>query len=90
MTMMTINSGGLQTKNAVGSSTLKVTSIWLSLTALTLQSIQNNHIVIHHNNACPHVEYCGIKSITNKGWALLPHPPYSLTKAPTVMTSIAC
>uniref|UniRef100_A0A914DHZ1 Transposase n=1 Tax=Acrobeloides nanus TaxID=290746 RepID=A0A914DHZ1_9BILA len=31
----------------------------------------------------PHVEARVIESIEEKGWDLLPHPPYSPTKAPT-------
>ncbi|KAK6735933.1 hypothetical protein RB195_018909 [Necator americanus] len=40
-------------------------------------------IVFHHDNARPHVERRVIESIANKGWDLLPHPPYSPTEAPT-------
>ncbi|CAK9829644.1 Mariner Mos1 transposase [Anthophora retusa] len=44
---------------------------------------KKNRIVFHHDNARPHVERCVVECIANKGWELLPHPPYSLTEAPT-------
>uniref|UniRef100_A0A914D2L3 Mos1 transposase HTH domain-containing protein n=1 Tax=Acrobeloides nanus TaxID=290746 RepID=A0A914D2L3_9BILA len=40
---------------------------------------KKNHIVFHHDNARPHVEGRVVQSITDKGWDLLPHPPYSPT-----------
>lgn len=44
---------------------------------------KKNHIVFHHDNARPHVERRVVEFIANKGWDLLPHPPYSPTEAPT-------
>ena len=44
---------------------------------------KNNHIVFHHDNAKPHVEAWVVDSIDDKGWDLLPHPPYSPTEAPS-------
>lgn len=44
---------------------------------------KKNKIVFHHDNARPHVERRVVESIANKGWELLPHPPYSPTEAPT-------
>ncbi|KAK6736822.1 hypothetical protein RB195_019488 [Necator americanus] len=44
---------------------------------------KKNHIAFHHDNARPHVDRRVIESIANKGWDLLPHPPYSPTEAPT-------
>ncbi|KAK6735758.1 hypothetical protein RB195_018786 [Necator americanus] len=87
-TQMKGNNGESLTKMASGNSTSTATSIWLSLIALTLQSrrkdsAKKNHIVFHHDNARPHVERRAIESIANKGWDLLPHPPYSPTVAPT-------
>ena len=35
-----------------------------------------------HDNARPHVERRVIELIANKGWKLLPYPPYSPTEAP--------
>ena len=40
-------------------------------------------IVFHHDNARPHVEVRVVESITDKGWELFEHPPYSPTEAPT-------
>ncbi|KAK6729167.1 hypothetical protein RB195_006295 [Necator americanus] len=82
------NNGESLTKMASGNSTSTATSIWLSLIVLTLQSrrkdrAKKNHIAFHHDNARPHVERRVIESIANKGWDLLPHPPYSPTEAPT-------
>ena len=44
---------------------------------------KKNHIVFHHDNARPHIERRVVESIVDKGWELLPHPPYSPTEAPT-------
>uniref|UniRef100_A0A914D4J8 Transposase n=1 Tax=Acrobeloides nanus TaxID=290746 RepID=A0A914D4J8_9BILA len=44
---------------------------------------KKNHIVFHHDNAKPHVEHRVFESIEDKGWDLLPHPPYSPTEAPS-------
>lgn len=43
---------------------------------------KNDHIVFHNKSACPHVEHRVVESFANKGWELLPHPPYSPTEAP--------
>ena len=43
---------------------------------------EKNDIVFHHDNARPQVER-RVESIANKGWGLLPHPPYSPSEAPT-------
>ena len=47
------------------------------------RSRKKNNIVFHHDNARPHVEARVIESVEEKGWDLLPHPPYSPTEAPT-------
>ena len=44
---------------------------------------KKNNIVFHHDNAKPYVEERVIESIEEKGWDLLPHPPYSPTEAAT-------
>ncbi|GIX85740.1 uncharacterized protein CDAR_241881 [Caerostris darwini] len=44
---------------------------------------KKNRIVFHFYNASPHVVRRVVECIINKGWELLPHPPYSLTEAPT-------
>ncbi|CAE1156256.1 SETMAR [Acanthosepion pharaonis] len=44
---------------------------------------KKNHIVIYHDNARPCVGRRVVECIANKGWELLPHPPYSPTEAPT-------
>lgn len=43
---------------------------------------KKNYIIFHHDNARPHVKRCVFKSIANKGWEMLPHPPYSSTEMP--------
>ncbi|GFQ65466.1 hypothetical protein TNCT_307911 [Trichonephila clavata] len=43
---------------------------------------KKNHIVFHHDNARPHLERRVVNFIANKGWDLLPHPPYLPTEAP--------
>jgi len=49
----------------------------------TKRPLKKNHIVFHHDNAPPHIERRVVESIADKGWDLLPHPPYSPTEAPT-------
>ncbi|GIY45785.1 hypothetical protein CDAR_544161 [Caerostris darwini] len=81
-----VNSGGFQTKTASANSTPTATSIWLNSTAFMLQSRQKYHNVItttNRDNVRPHVERRVVECIANKGWKLLPHPPYSPTEVHT-------
>ena len=40
-------------------------------------------IIFHHDNACPHVAIPVKNYLENRGWEVLPHPPYSLDLAPS-------
>jgi [histone H3]-lysine36 N-dimethyltransferase SETMAR len=44
---------------------------------------KKNHIIFHHDNAGSHIEERVVNSIKEKGWEILPHPPYSPKEAPT-------
>jgi histone-lysine N-methyltransferase SETMAR len=39
--------------------------------------------ILHHDNARPHTAHATVAAVEAKGWAILPHPPYSPDLAPS-------